>query len=239
MMASPPVAVQNRLLKALPPAIFAEIFPRLRPFPLPIRHTLIVPQVPIESVWFVESGWVSMVTTLDDGMQAEVGLVGREGMVGLPLIGAIDTAFSEAFVQGPGTSLQMDAVAFRHAMTEYPEVQVLMSRYAEAMNAQVTQTAACNGRHEVQPRLARWLLMAHDRADDDRLKITQEFLSLMLCVARPSVTIAAGIFQKAGIIKYGRGHIEILDRDALEASSCGCHRVVNVRFEYLLGKPNS
>jgi CRP-like cAMP-binding protein len=235
MMAIPHAAVHNRLLTALPPPLLAELLPKLRPVSLRLRETLVAPEAPITAVWFVESGWVSLVTTLDDGMQAEVGLVGREGMVGLPLIVGIDTAFSEAFVQADGTALQMDASAFRHAVTEYPELQTLLFRYQEAMHAQTTQTAACNGRHDVKQRLARWLLMAHDRAEGDKLQITQEFLALMLCVYRPTVSGAASALQRAGIIRYGRGHITVLDRSALEAASCGCHRAVNRRFEYLLG----
>jgi CRP-like cAMP-binding protein len=239
MMAIPHVAVHNRLLTALPTALLTALLPNLRPVSLRVRETLIAPEAPIAAVWFIESGWVSLVTTLDDGTQAEVGLVGREGMVGLPLIVGIDTAFSEAFVQADGTALQMDAGAFRHALREYPELQALLFRYQEAMHAQVTQTAACNGRHDLEPRLARWLLMAHDRAEGDELQITQEFLALMLCVYRPTVSVAASALQRAGIIRYGRGIITVLDRSALEAASCDCHRAVNRRFEYLLGETTS
>jgi CRP-like cAMP-binding protein len=103
------------------------------------------------------------------------------------------------------------------------------------MIAQVSQTAACNGRHDLEQRLARWLLMAHDRAETDELQITQEFLALMLCVYRPSVSVTARTLQRAGMIRYGRGHITILDRDALEAMSCDCYRVVKARFNQLLG----
>jgi CRP-like cAMP-binding protein len=110
-----------------------------------------------------------------------------------------------------------------------------MYRYLEAMNSQTTQTAACNGRHDLEQRLARWLLMAHDRAEGDEFQITQEFLALMLCVYRPSVSVVASTLQRAGMIRYGRGHVTVLDRAALEATACDCYSVVKRRFERLLG----
>jgi CRP-like cAMP-binding protein len=231
----PSSVVRNRLLGALPPEILARLLPRMRSFSLTVRETLIKPDVPIEAVYFVESGWVSLVATLDNGMQAEVGLIGREGMVGSPLITGIETAFVEAFVQADGSALSMEAGAFRHAMEEEPELRNRLFRYQEAMNSQTTQTAACNGHHDLEQRLARWLLMAHDRADGDEFQITQEFLALMLCVYRPSVSTAAATLQRAGMIRYGRGHITVLDRSGLEATACDCYAAVNRRFDRLLG----
>jgi CRP-like cAMP-binding protein len=227
--------VRNRLLASLPPEITARILPHLRPFTLSVRDTLIAPERPIESVWFVESGWVSLVTTLEDGTQAEVGLIGREGMAGMSLILGVETALPEAFVQANGIALQMDAGAFRRTLEEEPRFHALLNRYREAMHDQTTQTAACNGRHDLEQRLARWLLMAHDRTDGDELPVTQEFLAIMLCVYRPSITVAAVTLQRAGIIRYSRGHITILDRDALEGTTCDCYHVVKRRFDRLLG----
>jgi CRP-like cAMP-binding protein len=231
----PPEAVRNYLLAALPPEILSRLLPRMRSFSLTLRETLITPDVPIEAVYFVERGWVSLVATLDDGSQAEVGLIGREGMVGLPLITGIDTAFVEAFVQADGSALQMEVGAFRHAMEEEPTLRNLLFRYQEAMNAQTTQTAACNAHHDLEQRLARWLLMAHDRAEGDEFPMTQEFLALMLCVYRPSVSVVARTLQRAGLIRYGRGHVTVLDRDGLEATACDCYGTVKRRFERLLG----
>jgi CRP-like cAMP-binding protein len=229
-----PVVVRNQLLAALSPDILSRLLPKLRPVPLTVRETLIVPDTPIQSVWFVESGWVSLVTTLEDGTQAEVGLVGREGMIGIPLVLGIDTAFPEAFVQADGTALQMEAGAFRRALDDDPPLRTLLFRYSEAIHDQTTQTAACNGRHDLEQRLARWLLMAHDRADGDDLPVTQEFLGLMLCVYRPSITVVARTLQRAGIIRYARGHITVLDRCALEATSCDCYSAVKRRFDRLM-----
>ena len=233
---APPIAVRNELLTALPPDILAEVLRRCRPLSLTVRETLVAADSTIEAVYFVESGWVSLVATLDDGSQAEVGLIGREGMVGLPLIAGVDTGFEEAFVQADGTALQMEAGAFRRSLEEIPALRSRLFRYAEGMRAQTTQTAACNGRHALEQRLARWLLMAHDRAESDELPVTQEFLALMLCVYRPSITVVAGILQRAGIIRYGRGHITVLDRSALEATACDCYRVAKRRFDRLLNQ---
>ena len=236
-MASPPphVAVRNQLLLALPPDVLARLLPRMRPVSLVVRETLVAPETRIEAVHFVESGYVSLVMTLEDGTQAEVGLAGREGMVGLPLVAGVDTAVSEAFVQAGGTALRMEAGAFRHALREEPALGPLLSRYGEAMQAQAMQTAACNGRHDLEQRLARWLLMAHDRVDGDEIPMTQEFLAIMLCVYRPSVTVAASTLQRAGIIRNGRGHVSVLDRPALEATACDCYAAVRRRFDTLLG----
>jgi CRP-like cAMP-binding protein len=179
-----------------------------------------------------------MVAHLDEGTQAEVGLVGFEGMIGLPLVVGVDTAFTDTYMQASGTGLQMEATAFQRELEDNPALLKLLLRYSEAMHAQAMQTAACNGRHNLEQRLARWLLMAHDRTEGDTLPLTQEFLSLMLCVYRPSLTIVAKVLQSAGIISYGnrtKGSIIILDREALEDTACDCYKAVQQRFEQLLG----
>ena len=233
--AAAPQTVCNQLLTALPPDALAEIMPKLRPCPLIVRETLIVPEHEVKSVYFVESGWVSLVATLEDGTQAEVGLVGREGMVGTSLTVGVDSAFEEAMVQANGRALRLEADAFRKLFDDIPPFRRILLRYSEAVRAQAMQTAACNGRHPLEQRLARWLLMAHDRAEGDDLPVTQEFLALMLCVYRPSITVVAGTLHRAGLIRYNRGHVEILDRDALEATSCDCYFAVKRRFNRLLG----
>jgi CRP-like cAMP-binding protein len=235
MAQAPNPVVQNRLLLALPSDNLALLLPKLHAVSLPLRKTLLLPQEPIEAVYFIESGWASVVAQLSDGMQAEVGLVGREGMVGLPLVGGVETAFAETYMQAGGTGLRMEAATFQRELDDNPELRRRLFRYNEALHAQTAQTAACNGRHDLEQRLARWLLMAHDRTDGDELLITQEFLSLMLCVYRPSVTVVAGILQRAGLIRYSKGNITILDREALEATACDCYRTVQNRFDYLLG----
>jgi CRP-like cAMP-binding protein len=202
---------------------------------LPVRKSLFLAGGQIDAVYFPESGWVSMVAQLEDGSQAEVGLVGREGIVGAPLVVGVGTAFAETYVQASGSALQMDARTFEREMDQNADLRRLLLRYNEALHAQTMQTAACNGRHELEQRLARWLLMAHDRGDSDTLPLTQEFLALMLCVYRPSITVVAGILQRAGMIRYAKGSITVLDRSAIEATACDCYSTVQKRFKQLLG----
>jgi len=230
-----PSAVRNRLLAALPPDVLAQFLPKLHPISLPLRKVLNSPGEPIEAVYFVESGWVSMVTHLDEGAQAEVGLIGHEGFVGASLVTGIDTAFAEAYVQAPGEALQIETKAFQRELDTHPALFRRLLRYTEAMHAQAMQTAACNGRHALEQRLARWILMARERADSDDLPLTQEFLALMLCVHRPSITVVARMLQQAGIIRYSQGRITVLDRDGLEATACECYRAVQKRFDQILG----
>ena len=231
-----PLTVRNHLLAALPPEILSALVPKLAAVDLPQRQILHAAEAPIEAIYFPEDGMVSLVAGLEEGGQGEVGVIGREGMVGLPLVMGVEDAFIEAMVQLPGTALSMAAGAFRRELDESAPLKALLLRYNEAVHAQVSQTAACNGRHALEPRLARWLLMAHDRFDGDELPLTQEFLALMLGVQRPSVTITAGLLQRAGLLRYANGLITVLDRAGLEAASCECYRVVQRRFATLLGQ---
>ena len=230
-----PSAVRNHLLAALPSGVLAQLLSQMQLVVLDLRTVLHAPEATIEAVHFVEAGWVSMITRLEDGLSAEVGLVGREGMTGLPLVFGVETAYTEALVQGPGTALRMEAAAFRHALDEHPSLRTLLFRYGEFMRAQVTQTAACNGNHGLEQRLARWLLMSHDRAGADHFTMTHEFLATMLCVHRPSVTVAARLLQRAGLIRYGSGEITVVDRPGLEAAACECHGVIRRQYQKLLG----
>jgi CRP-like cAMP-binding protein len=239
MSAPEPQAARNRLLAALPPDVLAQIRPKLTCVSLTNRQVLYPAEGPIEAVYFPEAGMVSMVSHLEDGVQAEVGIVGREGMVGVPLLCGVDTSFVEALVQMPGQALRMEAGAFRRELEANATLRALLFRYNEALHAQISQTAACNGRHGLEQRLARWLLMAHDRVDGDELPLTQDFIAIMLGVHRPSVTVTAGILQRAGLIRYAGGRITVLDRDSLEAASCECYDMVRRRFMALLGQKTS
>ncbi len=176
-----------------------------------------------------------MLAMLADGRSAEVGVVGSEGMVGLPLLLGSNSSHVEAMVQAAGTMLRLHAGAFRRALEESAALRTLLLRYTLAFQQQVTQTAACNGHHALDQRLARWLLMAHDRAEDDEFPMTQEFLAMMLCVHRPGVTVAARLFQQAGLIRYGHGQMKVTDREGLEAAACECYGTVRRQFEQLLG----
>ena len=193
---------RNHLLATLPGDMRAALMPKLSHVVLPLRQELYRPDDEIEAVYFVESGVISLVAILEDGMQGEVGLIGREGMLGTSILSGVDTSYVEAVVQMSGSAWRMAAAPFRRELDTNPALRLQLLRYNEALQAQVMQTAACNGRHELEPRLARWLLMAADRYDGNELPLTQEFMAVMLGVHRPSITITAGILQRAGLIRY-------------------------------------
>jgi len=229
----------NQLLARLSVEDFAHLAPHLRRMEMPFRATLQGAGEPITAAIFPELGYASMLATLEDGDAAEVGMIGREGVIGLPLVFGTDRSTVEAMVQAGGIALHLPADIFQHAMQERPAVRALMLRYAMAFNVQVTMTAACNGRHRVEQRLARWLLMAHDRIDGDEFAMTHEFLSTMLAVRRAGITVAAGGLQRAGHIRYEQGRIRIVNRNGLEAAACECYRMVRREFARLLNPPRS
>ena len=229
--------VRNRLLASLPPDVLTALLPKLSPVVLTVRQAVYNPDSAIEAVFFPEAGMFSLVANLDDGTQAEVGIIGHEGMLGVSLLSGIETPFTESMVQMPGSALRMAARDFRHEVDTNSSFRMLLFRYNEALQAQIMQTAACNGRHGLEQRLARWLLMAHDRADGDELPLTQEFVAMMLGVHRPSISITAGILQRAGLIRYSGGRITLLDRPSLEAACCECYGAVQRRFATLFGAP--
>ncbi|WP_120008084.1 Crp/Fnr family transcriptional regulator [Teichococcus vastitatis] len=229
---------RNRLLALLPPEDFAVLRPRLHNVELSLRQIVHEPNKPIDYVYFPERGWLSMLAYLEDGDAAEVGLIGKEGMAGLPVLLGGDNDDLEAMVQAPGTALRMETAAFRDALERLPAFRTLLLRHALVHHGQVARTAACNGRHQTDQRLARWLLMAHDRAEGDEFPMTHEFLSMMLGLRRAGVTVAAGLLQKAGFIRYERGRIEVTDRPGLESVACECYGIVRRDRDRLLGKPS-
>jgi len=232
--AQPVPAPRNRLLAVLPPGDLAQLWPRLEAVELPLREVLHEPGKPIKFVYFPERGWFSMLAYLENGDAAEVGLVGREGFVGLPVLLGDDHDEIESMVQGPGTALRMDAGAFREELERTPALRTLLLRFALVHHGQVVRTAACNGRHHIDQRLARWLLMAHDRAEGDGFPMTHEFLSMMLGVRRAGVTVAASLLLKAGFIRYERGYMEVTDRPGLESVACECYGMVRRASDRLL-----
>jgi CRP-like cAMP-binding protein len=202
---------------------------RLRPLLMPVRwvrgQPLYEPDECIEHVYFPEQGFAStMAETKDANGRAEVGLTGREGVTGpaAPLDPGA-RSFNRVVVQLAGLAHRVPAQALREGLDALPTLRLLLLRALQVFMAQVAQTAACNSCHTLPERLARWLLMAHDRAEGDELELTQEFLSSMLAVRRPGVTIAVGALRTAGAIKDGRGHILIRDRAGLEAAACSCY----------------
>jgi CRP-like cAMP-binding protein len=230
-----PLPLRNHLLAALPPDELQWLIPRLERVELTLRQVIQRSEQPITAVYFPETGWISSLQMLSDGGAAEVGHAGREGMAGLSLLYGVDTSSVETMVQGAGTALRMSAKNFHEALERCPAFPPLLLRYALAFHEEVAQTAACNGRHVLEQRLARWILMAHDRSEGDDVPMTQEFLALMLCAQRPGVTTAVGHLQTAGHIRLGRGRITVTDRLGLEEVSCECYGTVRRRFEALLG----
>jgi CRP-like cAMP-binding protein len=230
-----PGSIKNRLLRTLPADELERIRPRLELVNLTTKTVLIAPEREVESVYFVEAGIVSMISTLEDGARIEVGMVGFEGMLGLPVLLGSGTSPWEAMVQVEGVGLRMSAAAFRSALAEIPSLMGVLLRYLDAVQSQIAQSAACNGRHPVEQRLARWLLTTLDRVEGDCFVMTQEFMSTMLGVRRPGVTLAIGAVQRAGLVRHERRTMHVLDRTGLEAASCECHDIVKRRFAWLMG----
>ena len=224
---------RNRLLGALSAEEREDILPLLEAVPLIDGMPIHEPHEPITDVYFPISGVVSMVSEMRDGT-VEVGTVGREGMTGLPLVLHANTMPSRAFVQVPGHAYRMRGVDLCAALRRSPRIERLVYRYVLALFDQAAQHAACNRLHALEERCARWLLMTHDRVDGDVLPLKQQFLAEMLGVHRPAVTIAAGDLQKAGVIRYTRGKVTVLDREALEDAACECYGIISRRDAELL-----
>src|SRR5688500_7004043 len=215
--------IANSLLAALPRESYRRLLPGLEPAALDFGPVLYEPGEPIGEVYFPERSLVSLLTLVEGHLALEVGLVGHEGMVGLPLALGVECSPVRALVQGAGPALRMSAARFRKALAASPPLQRELHRYAHALMTQISQTAACNRFHVVGARLARWLLMTRDRVRADEFRMTHEFLSHMLGVRRVGVTEAASVLQRAKLIEYSRGNIRILDHRGLEKAACACY----------------
>jgi CRP-like cAMP-binding protein len=225
----------SRLLQALPEQDLAHVRPLLEDVTLAFREEIYRRDEPARHVWFPTAGVVSLVNELVDGQPVEVATIGPEGMVGIQLLLGSDRIGHRAFVQVPGAALRMTADDFRRTVSEVPAFELLLRRYTLALFNQIAQAAACNRIHNVEERLSRWLLMTHDRVGTANFPLTQEFIGQMLGVRRPTVSLAAGMLQHAGLIHYVRGRITILDRPGLEAASCECYGTIVAEFERLTG----
>ena len=218
--------IANSLLAALPRKDYQGLLAGLEPVTLTYGEVLYEPGDPIRHVYFPSDSLVSLLTTVEDHEALEVGLVGREGMVGISLALGMDVASVRALVQGTGTAMRMKSARFLKELRQSLHLQRVLYRYTHTLMAQVEQTAACNRFHVVEARLARWLLMTRDRVQSNDFRLTQEFLSHMLGVQRVGVTRAAGQLQKRKLIEYSRGKIRIVDQRGLEAASCSCYQIV-------------
>jgi CRP-like cAMP-binding protein len=224
----------NRLLDGLPREEFAKLLPHLEEVSLPVREGLLAPNKPIELVHFMTKGIASVVAPLEDGAMVELAVIGNEGMTAIAVILGAVSSPHECFVQVAGSALRMDARTLVEEVNRSPGIREPLLRFAQAVSVHTAQTAACNARHTLEERLARWLLLARDRLQTDQLPLTQEFLSMMLAVRRSGVTVAAGTLQRAGIVRYRHGRITVLDVEALEAAACECYRLVREETARLL-----
>jgi CRP-like cAMP-binding protein len=221
----PPADNPNLLLAALPAADYARILPELSVVPLRLKDLLHKPGEAIRDVYFPGGGFCSMLTVLEDGTMVEIATIGREGVIGMSAVLEDGPTTSVTMVQGAADSCyRMAAQNFRREMDRRGAFFDLLTHYAQALVGFIMQSTACNAVHNVEQRLARWLLTAHDHMRNDTFPLTQEFVAMMLGVARPTVAVVAGKLQKAGLIKYHRGQLTIVDREELEAAACECYR---------------
>lgn len=236
MAASPETATPhaNRLLGLLTRADYERLHPHLQPVQLEYRKSLYHANGQIEFVWFIETGVGSLVNTMVNGDASEVGTIGNEGMVGLPLLLGDHRAPTSVYIQVPGAGLRMNAARFAKELAESASMRRVMLHYAHAFFNQVAQSAACNQFHSLRQRCCRWLLMTHDRMQSTEFLLTQEFLAMMLGVQRTGVSAAAGALQRAGLIQYRRGTVTIIDRAGLEHQSCECYDISKREFDRLL-----
>lgn len=225
MLAAKRLPVANSLLAALPRRTYHGLLSGLEPVTLNFGDVLLEPGERIRHVFFPHNSLVSLLTE-EEERAVEVGLVGHEGMVGIPVALGVDVSPVRAMVQGTGTALRMKTSRFLKAFQANPQLQRELYRYSHALMAQITQISACNRLHRVEARLARWLLMTRDRLRSKQFPLTHKFLGFMLGVRRVGVTQAASALQRRNLISYSRGDIRILDEKGLEAAACRCYAIV-------------
>jgi CRP-like cAMP-binding protein len=225
----------NRLLDTLPEDELRRLRPHLETVVLGHKETLYEPGVPIEHVHFPIDGVCSLVATMEEGQMVEVGTVGNEGMVGLPVFLGTTTVPLGCLCQVPGEAVRMASEALRTEVRPDDRLHERLHLYTEATFFFTAQSSACNRLHSTEQRCARWLLQTRERVGRDEFELTHGFLSQMLGIRRASVSEVAGALQRAGLISYSRGRIRVLDRTGLEAKSCECYRVIQEEFDRLLG----
>src|ERR1700688_2727107 len=223
-------ARSNRILGSLPPREFRRLSDQLVPVDLKFGQVLYEPGKAIKFVYFPIDCLVSLLTAVDKRRTLEVGMVGNEGMAGMPFILGVGVSGVRALVQGAGRAMRMAAAPFRIEFDRNPALQQALYRYTYALMAQISQTAACNRFHETEARLARWLLMTSDRVGSEDFALTQEFLAHMLGLRRVGVTEAASALKARKLIDYTRGKLKILDVADLRQASCSCYQIVNAVF---------
>jgi len=225
---------QNHLLDVLPADDFERISSHLELVTLQLGDVLYEPGIKLRHVYFPTTAIVSLLYVMENGASAEIAIVGNEGILGISLFMGGDTTPSRAVVQSAGFGYRLKAERLKEEFERFGLTMHLLLRYTQALITQMAQTAVCNRHHSVDQQLCRWLLLSLDRLPSNELSMTQELIANMLGVRREGVTEAAGKLQQAGLIRYSRGRISVLDRKALEARSCECYQVVKAEFDRLL-----
>ena len=233
-MSSAMTPLDNDLLRALPPEEWERIAPHLELVPMPLGHVLYESGTQLRHIYFPTNSIVSLLYVMEDGSSAEIAVVGHEGIVGVALFMGGETTPSRALVQSAGHAYRMKGAVLKEEFTRARGFQHLLLRYTQALLTQMAQTAVCNRHHSVDQQLCRWLLLSLDRLPSNKLVMTHELIANMLGVRREGVTEAAGKLQAAGLIRYSRGRITVLDRPGLEARSCECYQVVKRESDRLL-----
>ena len=221
--------IHNKVLLGLPPKEAEMLIPKLEFVRLKVHHVLHEPGDTLKSAYFPNSGLVSILSVFPDGKCVEVGLVGREGFIGLPLVAGFRTANTRAIIQIEASAFRIDADALAGILQQSRALDRRLQQFSQVLAMEVTQVAACNRLHEVNERLARWLLMSADRVESNCVPLTQEFLANMLGTRRSSVTVAAGMLEKAGLIANSRGRVDIIDRKRLEEAACDCYQMMRTQ----------
>jgi CRP-like cAMP-binding protein len=233
-MSTPHTPQQNHLLAALPAAEFQHFAPHLELVPMPLGEALYESGGQLHHVYFPTTSIVSLLYVMADGSSAEIAVVGNDGILGISLFMGGETTPSRAVVQSAGYGYRLRSQLLKQAFDRGGPVMHLLLRYTQALITQMAQTAVCNRHHSVEQQLCRWLLLSLDRLSSNELAMTQELIANMLGVRREGVTAAAGHLQRAGLIRYSRGHITVLDRPRLEQEVCECYAVVKKEFDRLL-----
>ena len=229
-------ASENHLIELLPRKERQRLLALCEPCEFALAEVLCVPGKAIRHVYFPIDGFVSLVVDVDGHVAVEVGMVGREGLLGAHLALGVATAPLRGIVQGPGSAWRLTAPAFRAELAQSKPLQALVGRYLHVLMTQLAASAACQRYHVIGARLSRWLLMSQDRAHSNQFHVTHTFLSYMLGVRRVGVTAAAGNLQRRGLIKYSRGSVTVLDRAGLETAACACYATDQVAYADLLGR---
>lgn len=227
-------SIRNRILAALPADACERIQPHLKTVPLALGEVIYEAHGTLSHVYFPTTAIVSLLYTMENGTSAEMGVVGCDGVVGIAVFMGGDTTPNRAVVQNAGDAFQLELRYFREEFRRVGELHRLLLLYTQALLTQMSQTAVCNRLHSVEQQLCRCLLLSHDRLESDELVMTQELIASMLGVRREGVSVAANRLQRAGLIRYKRGHITILDRPGLEAKVCECYQVVKTECDRLL-----